>query len=327
LAVALQFHPSLALEHFHQVGLRLGGRWRGGSCRRRRIAAMMSRKLMACTIDPMPPRAQGAVMSALVRFAFAAALLGPFGAPASVAWAQVQPHRAEYALRLGAAANAPRIGTAVNDLSRDCAGWHLKRDIKTEIALTTSWNMSLASKLDAEEQRNGFHFSTVQIQNGSQREFQGKVQRKAGETRAEIVFAGSPPNQFVLPSPTLMPVAAIDHLIQRLQANAASFPALMFDGEVIGDAFLIDVTEQDRAALRAARPADRPVAMPAAKSWPVFMTFTRGRQQDQQPLFTVSALIFDNGVLDRLTVETGLLSVTADLQAVEMRPAPVCPRS
>ena len=103
--------------------------------------------------------------------------------------------------------------------------------------------------------------------------------------------------------------------------------AVMFDGEVIGDAFLIDVTEQDRAQLRAARPADEPVVLPAGKSWPVFMTFTRGRQQDQRPLFTVSALVFNNGVLDRLTVETGLLSVTADLQALEMRPAPVCPRS
>ena len=268
-------------------------------------------------------------MSRLVRFVLAAALLCPFSTHSPAAWAQVQPHRAEYALRLGAAANAPRIGTAVHDLTQDCAGWHLKRDIKTEIALTTSWKMSLASKMNGDEQRNGsgFRFSTLQIQNGSQREIKGRVQRKAGETRAEIVLAGSPPNQFVLPPPTLMPIAAIDHLIQQLQANAASFPALMFDGEVIGDAFLIEVTEQDRAALRLARPADQPVAMPAAKSWPVFMTFTRGRQQDQRPLFTVSALVFDNGVLDRLTVETGLLSVTADLEALEMRPAPVCPRS
>ena len=268
-------------------------------------------------------------MPRAVCFIFAAALLCPFGAVSSAAWGQVQPHRAEYALRLGVAANAPRIGTAVHDLSQDCAGWHLKRDIRTEIALTTSWKMSLASKMDGEEQRNGsgFRFSTVQTQNASQREIKGRVQRKAGETRAEIVLTGSPPNQFVLPSPTLMPVAAVDHLIQQLQANAASFPALMFDGEVIGDAFLIDVTEQDRAALRAGRPADQPVAMPAGKSWPVFMTFTRGRQQDQRPLFTVSALVFDNGVLDRLTVETGLLSVTADLQALEMRTAPVCPRS
>jgi hypothetical protein len=179
---------------------------------------------MARTIDPMPPRAQGAAMPRAVCFIFAAALLCPFGAVSSAAWGQVQPHRAEYALRLGVAANAPRIGTAVHDLSQDCAGWHLKRDIKTEIALTTSWKMSVASKLDAEEQRNGngFRFSTVQTQNGSQREFHGKVLRKGGEMRAEIVLAGSPPSQFVLPPPTLMPVAAIDHLIQRLQANAAS---------------------------------------------------------------------------------------------------------
>ena len=267
-------------------------------------------------------------MHRLVRFILAAAVLTPVSAWAPVpAWAQVQPHRAEYALRLGAAANAPRVGTAVSDLTQDCAGWHLKRDIKTEIALTTSWKMSLASKLDGQETRGGFRYGVVQIQNGSQRESKGKVQRQSGETRAEIVFAGSPPQQFVLPPPTLMPIAAINHLIERLQAKAAAFPALMFDAEVIGDAFLIDVTEQDRAVLRAARPADRPVAMPAGKSWPVFMSFTRGRQQDQRPLFTVSALVFDNGVLDRLTVETGLVSVTADLQALEMRPPAVCPRS
>ena len=153
------------------------------------------------------------------------------------------------------------------------------------------------------------------------------MQRQGGELRAEVVQSGGPPNQFVLPPPTLMPVAAIDHLVGRLQAKAASFPALMFDAEVMGDAFLIDVTEQERSQLRAARPADKPVASPSAKSWPVFMTFTRGRQQDQRPLFTVAALVFENGVLDRLTIETGLVTVTADLQALEMRPIPTCPRS
>jgi len=263
-------------------------------------------------------------MRRLVCFLLAGAVLLP-----GVAAAQVQPHRAEYALRLGIAANAPRIGTAVQDLSQDCGGWRLKRDIKTEIALTTSWKMSLASKLDGEEQRsgNGFRYSAVQIQNGSERESKGWVQRKGGEVKAEIVQPGSPPSQLVLPPPTLMPIAAIEHLIGQLQAKAASFPALMFDAEVMGDVFLIDVTEQEANRLRAARPGDKPVTMPAGKSWPVFMTFTRGRQQDQRPLFTVGALVFDNGVLERLTVETGLVTVTADLQALEMRPIPVCPRS
>ena len=57
------------------------------------------------------------------------------------------------------------------------------------------------------------------------------------------------------------------------------------------------------------------------------MTFTRGRQQAQRPLFSVTAQVFDNGVLDRLTVDTGLVTVTADLQNLEMRPTPNCPRS
>ena len=263
-------------------------------------------------------------MHRLVGIVVAGALLLP-----GTAGAQVQPHRAEYALRLGVAANAPRIGTAVHDLSQDCGGWHLKRDIRTEIALTASWKMSLTSKLDGQEPRSGnaFRFSTVQIQNGSEREFKGRVQRQGGELRAEVTQAGGPPNQFVLPPPTLMPVSAIDHLVTRLQAKAASFPALMFDAEVMGDAFLIEVTEQERSQLRAARPADKAVSLASAKSWPVFMTFTRGRQQDQRPLFTVGALVFDSGVLDRLTVETGLVTVTADLQALEMRPVPTCPRS
>jgi hypothetical protein len=57
------------------------------------------------------------------------------------------------------------------------------------------------------------------------------------------------------------------------------------------------------------------------------MTFTRGRDQQQRPLFTVSTQVFDSGVLDHLTVETGLVTITADLQSLEMRKAPVCPRS
>ncbi len=266
-------------------------------------------------------------MRPFVSFVSTLALLSPALLWSGEAAAEIMPHRAEYVLRLGPAANAPRIGTAVHDLTQDCAGWHLKRDIRTEIALTASWKMSLASKLDSKETRNAFRYGIVQTQNGNPREIKGRVQRQAGELRAEVVAAGNPPNQFALPPPTLLPTAAIAHLVDRLNAGAASFPAMMFDAEVIGDAFLIEVTEQDKAAVRSARPADRPVALPKGKSWPVFMNFTRGRQQDQKPLFSVSALVFDNGVLDRLTVDTGLLSVTADLASLEMHKVPVCPRS
>jgi hypothetical protein len=262
-------------------------------------------------------------MRTAVCFLFAAsAILSPL-----VAAAQMQPHRAEYSLRLGAAVNAPRIGTAVQDLTLDCSGWHLKRDISTEIALTSSWKLSVASRLDGAESQRGraFRYRTLQIQNGAERETRGRVERAGGETRAEIV-SPSGPRQFILPPPTMMPVSAMEYMIDRLRAGAATFPAMTFDAEVIGDAFLVDVTETDRS-LRAARPGEESAAKPTGRSWPVFMTFTRGRQQQENPLFTVSARVFETGVLDRLSVDTGLVTVTADLKKLDMHKAPVCPRS
>ena len=183
-------------------------------------------------------------------------------------------------------------------------------------------------KLDAEEALSGnaLRYRTVQLQNGVERATRGRVQRKGNETRAEIVSPAGP-TQIVLPPPTLMPVAAINYLIERLSAHAASFPALTFDAEVIGDAFLVDVTELGDDDIRGPRLSDKPVTLPKTRAWPVFMSFTRGRQQDQRPLFTVKAVVFANGVLDRLTVDTGLVIVTADLHTLEMRQPPVCPRS
>jgi EipB-like len=263
-------------------------------------------------------------MRGLVSFAFALlALISP-----RLAAAQMQPHHAVYVLRLGAAVNAPRIGTAVQDLTQDCAGWHLKRDITTEIALTSSWKISIASKLDAEEglTGNALRYRTVQVQNGIERETRGKVMRSAKETLAEVVTPAGP-SQLTLPAATLLPVAAINHLIERLGARAASFPTLTYDSEVINDAFLVDVTELDDSDIRPPPASDHPVTLPGVKAWPIFMTFTRGRRQDQKPLFSVKAVVFANGVLDRLTVDTGLVQVSADLEELKMGSGPGCPRS
>jgi hypothetical protein len=261
-------------------------------------------------------------MRELVCFLAAFAALGLPGASA-----QVLPHRAEYALRLGPAVNAPRIGTAIEDLTQDCGGWHLKRDISTEIAITPSWKLTLLSKLDGQEQRGGsdFRFRTVQNQNGAEHEMRGRVRRTTKEVHADIDFP-SGPQQLVLPPPTLMPVASLNHVIDRLRGGAASFPSMTFDAEVIGDAFLVDVDQLDPGVLRGARLGEQPVAVPG-RSWPVFMSFTRGRDQQQRPLFTLKTRLFDSGILDRLTVETGLVTVTADLTALEMRKPPSCPRS
>ena len=255
------------------------------TCRRgRRNTATMSRKLMARTIDPMTANAQGGAMRRLVGFVLAGAVLAP-----GLAGAQVQPHRAEYALRLGIGGQRaahrhgrPRSVAGLRRLASQAR--HQDRD--RAHGLVEDEPRLQARRPGAEERQRLPLSAPCRSRTAASASSRAGCSARAASSGPRSSRPAAPPNQFVLPPPTLMPVAAIDHLIERLRAKAANFPALMFDAEVMGDAFLIEVTEQERGQLRAARPADKPVAAPTGKSWPVFMTFTRGRQQDPRPLFT-----------------------------------------
>jgi len=248
------------------------------------------------------------------------ALLAP-----QAAWAQMQPHRAAYVLRLGAAANAPRIGTAVQDVTLDCKGWQIRRDVRSEIALTSSLKVNLASRLEGEEARDGnaFSYRATQSQNGAERHTRGKVQRADKETYAEIE---SPDGlaRLALPLSTSMPVAGIDKLIEALVGKARSFSTTVFEAEATGGAYRVDVKELDPESIRALPPAIKPVTVPARKFWSISMTFVRAQEPQQKPLFSMRARLSDSGVLDRLTVDAGIAVITADLDALEMHAAPTC---
>lgn len=241
---------------------------------------------------------------------------------AQSAAAQMQPHRAEYTLRLGTAINAPRVGTATQDITLDCDAWHLKRDVKGEVPISATWKFDIASTLVSDEGRSGddLRYRALQIQNGSEREVQGKVQRAGGELQVE---SKSPDGSVhvLLPTLTRMPVASIAYVVDRLRAGMASFTMLSFDPQESGEAFRVDVAQTFESALRRRPPADQPVDVPG-RSWPIQMTFTRGAKD--KPLFSLKARLFESGVLDRVTVDADLVTVSADLKALEMHPSPSC---
>jgi len=259
-------------------------------------------------------------MRALIWLLSAGALL-----PAQDVWAQMQPHRAEYTLRLGAAANAPRVGTATQDLTLDCDGWHLKRDVKGEIPISATWKFSVASTLDIEEGRSGddLRYRALQVQNGTERETRGKLQRTDGELHAEILSSDGAA-RVPLPTLTRMPIASISYIIDRLLKGSTSFSTLTFDAQAIGDAFRVDVAQIDDGALRRRLPSDKPPIVVPGRSWPVLMGFTRGSKEQHKPIFSFSARLYETGVLDHVTVDAEVVTVTADLGSLEMRQTPSC---
>jgi hypothetical protein len=241
-----------------------------------------------------------------------------------VAAAEVQPHRAEYLLRLGVAANAPRIGSAIQDITSDCSKWRIKRDIKVQVPVTSSWKISATSILEGEEQRNGeaFGYRVVQIQDEAQHETRGKAQRRNGEFGVEVSSTRGPETAN-LPSSTLLPIAALNRLIERLRAGATSSSMLVFSGET-NDAYRVDVERLKGNALRAA-PYIEDAPRLSKSSWPVRMTFGQAGERGRKPLFSMSASLFETGILDRLTVDTGGFTIAADLKSLTMRDPAICP--
>lgn len=236
--------------------------------------------------------------------------------------AQMQPHRAEYILRLGKEVNAPRVGTATEDLTLDCEAWHLERSVKGEMPISATWKFDLASTLVSDERRSGddLRYRTLQVQNGAQREMRGTVQRADGELRAKSAsLDGSASN--LLPTLTRMPVASIGYIIDGLRGGLASLSTLSFDAQGSGEVFRVDVARIDDSALRRRLPSNERVDVPG-QSWPLRLSFTRGTRDKQ--LFTLTARLFGSGVLDYVTVDAGLVAVSADLKALRMYPPPNC---
>ena len=246
-------------------------------------------------------------------------------ATASTAQAELRPHRADYSLRLGTAANAPRIGTAVQELTLDCEGWRIRREIIAEAALTPSLKVKVSSQLTGEEDRTGnaFRYRTLVVLNGAERQTRGNVRRDGDTIRATIETPDGT-DESTLPPSTLMPLAAVGRLLEQLAAAQSSFPFVMFAAEG-GEAFRFDAKLIGPAALPSTPPSEKSVVVPSTRSWPVAMAVTRAAAEDLKPLLSVRAQVFESGVLDRLVIDAGVVTVTAYLQDLRMSEMPDCP--
>jgi len=246
---------------------------------------------------------------------------------AHTAQAELRPHRAEYSLRLGSAANALRIGNAVQELTLDCEAWHIRREVNAEAALTPSLKVKVSSQLTGDEDRagNAFQYRTLVVQNGVERKTRGSVRREGDAIRATVETPDGTDDS-TLPPSTLMPVAAVDSLVEALAAGKTAFPLVMFAAEGSGEAFRFDVRSIPAEALPSTPPAETKVAVPSARSWAVAMAVTRAGAADQKPLMTVRLQVFESGVLDRLVIDAGVVTVAAYLQTLQMAEMPECPR-
>ena len=148
------------------------------------------------------------------------------------------------------------------------------------------------------------------------------MQRQGDGLNAEI-DAPSGVSHLALPAPTFMPVSWVRHLIAKLSDHSAPFAGFLFDAEGTRDAFKVDVKRADRE-LRRRPPADKPIAIDG-EWWPVSLSFAKRETPDKR-LFTLTAQLYETGVVDRLTIDAGVAVVAADLRSLRMHEIPACAR-
>ncbi len=256
-----------------------------------------------------------AAIASMLGVASALLLAGP-------ADAQMKPHRAEYTLRLGTALNATRIGSIVQDIAQECDGWRIRRELSVDASLTPSFKVSFTSRLDGEEpRRNDFSWRGIQVLNGAEREVRGKAEWEQGTWRVDRTTPDGP-QPSVLPSFTLMPVAAVDYLVRRLARGSERLPLLLFVPEAEGGAFRLDVKRATTGAADATPPSQRRVEVPGTQSWPFSIAVTRAGRTDGKPVVTLRGRLFDSGVMDGVVADAGPVTVAARLRNLQMREPP-----
>jgi len=247
------------------------------------------------------------------------------GTPAVAA--DLAPHRAEYVIRLGTAVNGAQIGTARQRLTFDCRHWRIERDVGFAFVLTAMLRYSTESRLRGEETVGGgaFAYELERRINDHPERISGKATSSRVGGTAEIRLPARTID-FAMPGGTALPVAAIGTAIDRLKAGQTAFSFTIFDPEVTADVMTVDGGIATPELLRPPRAASPAGALNTSQAWPVTIAFSRTRFGGA-PLFTLSMLLYDTGVMDRISVSAGLVTAGADLVALTMEPRPDCPLS
>lgn len=257
----------------------------------------------------------------------AACLISALLTGSPVLAADLLPHRAEYVIRLGTAVNGVQIGTARQRLTFDCRHWRIERDVGFAFVLTAMLRYSTESRLRGEETVGGsaFVYDLERRINDYPERISGKATSSAVGGTAEIMLPARTID-FAMPGGTALPVTAIARTIDRLKAGQTAFSFTVFDPEVTSDVMTVDAGIASPDMLRAPRVTSPAGELNTAQAWPVTIAFSRTRFGGQ-PLFTLSMLLYDSGVMDRISVSAGLITAGADLVNLVMEPRPDCPLS
>lgn len=264
---------------------------------------------------------------AVAAVAIAASLLG--GTPVLAGPIAIQPHKASYRLSFGSASAdgdfrvAQARGRITFEWSDGCDGWIIKQRTRIWTSTVAGSESELGMSVNAWEAKDGSRFR-FSIRNllpfGEVEELTGQAEvgPDGGEARFE---EGHGP--LALPAGTMFPTG---HDLAMIEAAREGQPVLfrtVFDGD--GEYGLMDVSSVVLSALGPeASPSAAAIDLAGARSWRLGVAYFDADAEALEPDHEQSFRMYENGVVDELTLDFRDFSLEGMLESLEFLPPADC---
>jgi hypothetical protein len=252
------------------------------------------------------------------------------GGPAALAGeVVVLPHRAAYDLRLapgGARDFADVAGELAFEWADSCDGWSVTQRSRMIFEYRTGQVLELGWSLTSWEAKDGrsYRFQLRNYENGEVvEEFRGEA--ALDETGAGFADYSKPERlQLELPAGTMLPTVHSLALIAAARAGNDSMWAMLFDGTSEQNVYEVNALILPRSADLPPPDSIDPALLEGLAAWRVDLAFYDHGSQESEPTHEQTVWLWENGIVDRMTLDYGDFEILGTLNRFELLPEPVC---
>jgi len=240
---------------------------------------------------------------------------------------ELQPHRANYALRMVSAKGSSRFvnvqGATTTMLERTCDGWIVAERVAMHMDTQTGDRIRRDLRFTGWESSDGkrYRFASKALTNGRAEDFKGQASIEAGSAgRAD--YSTPPDVKLPLPRDTVFYVTFTRWLLQQAVAGRLHGEVVVFDGaDDEGPERAIVFITPVKGAAEKGRDLG-PLA--EGRSWNIRMAFYPVDLHTSEPDFEVEARMLENGVATRFRIEFADFTVLQEAQQLEAIAPPEC---
>jgi hypothetical protein len=247
----------------------------------------------------------------------------------SAGGAEIAPHRALYAMTLGAAKNDSDVvdarGTMDYEWGETCDGWTIEQRYRLRMRYAETPDVDIVSSFVTWESKDGlrYRFNQKQTRNGEiDQEIRGEARLNAPGKAGVAEFSKPQPQTLKLEPGVLFPSAHTILLIDGAHQGENFISRQLFDGATDENAVQVSAAIGVKLTADPAAASRSPLLQ--RPGWRVRLAFFPVDANAEKPDYELGMRLLDNGVSQDMVIDYGEYSIRAKLDDIEPLTKPNC---